>query len=135
MNPPVFQLASATRLEAAAFWSDTLLGRSLRQPQHRQLVARISFANRQPLAVAYNAAIEAAPANAVLLFCHDDLDLGPEPLGPHLEVALLRFDLVGVAGNQRQQNGQLAWWLDPRSGGLDHPFLSGALRHGAPESS
>ena len=135
MNPPMLQLVSATRLEEAAFWSDTLLGRSLRQPQHRQLLARIHFANRQPLAVAYNAAIEAAPAKAVLLFCHDDLDLGPEPLAPQLEAALLRFDLVGVAGNQRQQSGQLAWWLDPRSGSWDHPYLSGALRHGAPESS
>ena len=135
MNPPMVQLVSATRLEEAAFWSDTLLGRSLGQPQHRQLLARIHFANRQPLAVAYNAAIEAAPAKAVLLFCHDDLDLGPEPLAPQLEAGLLRFDLVGVAGNQRQQSGQLAWWLDPRSGSWDHPFLSGALRQGVPESS
>ena len=132
MSSELFQLVSATRLEAAAFWSDTLLGRSLGQPQHRQLVARISFANRQPLAMAYNAAIEAAPAKAVLVFCHDDLDLGPEPLVPQLEAALLRFDLVGVAGNQRHQSGQLAWWLDPRSGGWDHPYLSGALHHGAP---
>ena len=57
MNPPVFQLVSATRLEEAAFWSDTLLGRSLGQPQHRQLLARIPFANRQPLAIACNAAM------------------------------------------------------------------------------
>jgi len=135
MNPPVFQLVSATRLEEGAFWSDTLLGRSLRQPQHRQLVARIHFANRQPLADAYNAAINAAPAGAVLVFCHDDVDLGPEPLGPQLEVALARFDLVGVAGNQRHQRGQVGWWLDPRSGGWDHPFLSGALRHGTPEAA
>jgi hypothetical protein len=135
MNPPVFQLVSATRLEEGAFWSDTLLGRSLRQPQHRQLVARIHFANRQPLADAYNAAINAAPAGAVLVFCHDDVDLGPEPLGPQLEAALSRFDLVGVAGNQRHQRGQVAWWLNPRSGGWDHPYLSGALRHGTPEAA
>jgi predicted O-linked N-acetylglucosamine transferase (SPINDLY family) len=133
MSPQVCQLVSATRLEEAAFWSDTLLGRSLRQPQHRQLVARIHFANHQPLAVAYNAAIAAAPAGAVLLFCHDDLDLGPEPLEPELEAALARFDLVGVAGNQRHQSGQLAWWLNPRSGGLDLPYLSDALRHGTPK--
>lgn len=132
MSSELFQLVSATRLEEEAFWSDTLLGRSLRQPQHRQLLARIHFANRQPLAVAYNAAIEAAPAKAVLVFCHDDLDLGPEPLAPQLEAALLRFDLVGVVGNQRHQSGQLAWWLDPRSGGWDQPYLSGALHHGAP---
>jgi hypothetical protein len=135
MKSPEFQLVSATRLEEAAFWSDTLLGRSLRQPQHRQLVARICFSNDQPLAVSYNTAIDAAPAGAVLVFCHDDLDLGPESLGPELEAALARFDLVGVAGNQRQQSGQAGWWLNPRSGGWDHPFLSGALRHGTPDSS
>lgn len=134
MSPPVFQLVSATRLEEAAFWSDTLLGRSLRQPQHRQLVARIRFVNRDPLAITYNAAIEAAPAGAVLVFCHDDLDLGPETLGPELEAALARFDLVGVAGNQRHQSGQACWWLNPHSGGWDHPYLSGALRHGTPAS-
>jgi protein O-GlcNAc transferase len=133
MSPPVVQLVSATRLEETAFWSDTLLGRSLRQAQHRQLVARIHFANHQPLAVAYNAVIAAAPPGAVLVFCHDDLDLGPEPLAPQLQAALARFDLVGVAGNQRHQSGQVGWWLDPRSGGWDHPYLSGALRHGTPE--
>ena len=94
MTPPVVQLVSATRLEEAPFWNDTLLGRSLRQPQHRQLVARICFANRDPLAIPYNAAIEAAPAGAVLVFCHDDVDLGPEPLAPQLQAALARFDLV-----------------------------------------
>ena len=135
MTPPAVQLVSATRLEEAPFWNDTLLGRSLRQTQHRQLVARICFANRDPLAIHYNAAIDAAPAGAVLVFCHDDLDLGPDPLGPELEAALARFDLVGVAGNQRHQSGQIAWWLDPRSGGWDHPFLSGALRHGTLERS
>ena len=135
MTPPVVQLVSATRLEEAAFWNNTLLGRSLRQTQHRQLVARICYANRDPLAIHYNAAIDAAPAGAVLVFCHDDLDLGPEPLGPQLEAALQRFDLVGVAGNQRHQRGQVGWWLNPRSGGWDQPFLSGALRHGTPERS
>lgn len=131
----LIQLVSTTRLEAAAFWSDTLLGCSLRQAQHRELLTRIQFTNHQPLAVAYNAAIEAAPAGSVLVFCHDDIDLGPEPLGHQLKAALARFDLVGVAGNHRHQRGQIAWWLDPQSGGWDHPFLSGALRHGTPERS
>ena len=126
----LIQLVSVTRLEEASFWSDTLLGRSLRQPQHRQLVARIRFANHQPFAIAYNAAIESAPSGAVLVFCHDNVDLGPEALGPQLEAALTRFDLVGVAGNQRHQSGQAAWWLNPRSFGGDDPLLSGALSHG-----
>ena len=135
MSPQVLQLIAATRLEEAAFWSDTLLGCSLRQPQHRELLARIQFTNHQPLAVAYNAAIEAAPAGSGLVFCHDDIDLGPEPLGPQLHAALARFDLVGVAGNLRHQRGQIGWWRDPHSGGWDQPFLSGAIRHGTPDRS
>ena len=135
MSLQVLQLISATRLEEAVFWSDTLLGRSLQQAQHRQLVTRIHFSNLQPLAVTYNAAINAAPPGAVLVFCHDDVDLGPKSLVPQLQAALARFDLVGVAGNQRQQSGQVGWWLDPCSGGWDHPFLSGALRHGTPDAA
>ena len=95
----------------------------------------LCFSNVKPLADLYNRAINAASSSTVLVFCHDDVDLGPESLEPQLQAALARFDLVGVAGNQRHQRGQIAWWLDPRSGGWDHPYLSGALRHGRPGRS
>jgi protein O-GlcNAc transferase len=131
MNPPVY-LVSATRMEAEAFGNGTLLGRSLQQPQHRSLLPLITYANRDPLAVAYNAAIATAPAEALLIFCHDDVDLGPDPLDPQLDAAFCDFDLVGVAGNQRRQSGQMAWWLDGASLQWDHSQLSGGICHGQP---
>lgn len=128
-------IVCASRVSRSEFTQDTLLGRCLQRPEHRDYNTAICFSNSDPLAITYNAAIEAAPPGSVLVFCHDDLDLGPEPLEPQLQAALARFDLVGVAGNQRHQRGQIAWWLDPLRGGWDHPFLSGALRHGTPERS
>jgi protein O-GlcNAc transferase len=128
-------VVSATRLKEAAFWDDTLLGRSLQQPQHRSLQSRISFRNGEPLAISYNAAITVSPADAVMVFCHDDLDLGPDPLAAQLEAALARFDLVGVAGNQRRQPGQMAWWLEGSGLNWDHSHLSGGLEHGVPQQA
>jgi DNA-binding NarL/FixJ family response regulator len=57
MSTPAIHLVSATRVEPGAFGKVTLLGRSLQQPQHRSLLAVIAHANRDPLTVAYNAAI------------------------------------------------------------------------------
>jgi hypothetical protein len=42
MNTPAILLVAATRVEAGAFGSDTLLGRSLQQPQHQSLLAVIT---------------------------------------------------------------------------------------------
>ena len=128
-------IVCASRVSRSEFIQDTLLGRCLQRPEHRNYNTAICFGNSDPLAITYNTAIEAVQPGSVLVFCHDDLDLGPEPLGTQLQAALARFDLVGVAGNQRHQRGQIAWWLDPHSGGWDHPFLSGAIRHGTPQQS
>jgi tetratricopeptide (TPR) repeat protein len=124
-----------SRVSRSEFLQDTLLGRCPQRPEHRDYNTAICFGNSDPLAITYNSAIEAAPPGSALVFCHDDLDLGPEPLGTQLQAALARFDLEGVAGNQRHQRSQIAWWLDPHSGCWDHPFLSGAIRHGTPERS
>ena len=128
-------IVSASRLDRASFQTESLLGRSLQRPEHSSYASAISTSNSAPLALAYNAAIEAASADTLLVFCHDDVDLGPLPLEPQLKDALQRFDLVGVAGNQRHQPGQIAWWLDPGSGQWDYPFLSGAIEHGQPSQA
>lgn len=135
MKPELIQLVAATRHSEEGFWAISLLGKSLKGFHRHRLPIRICFSNSKPLADHYNEAINAVSPSTVLVFCHDDVDLGPEPLEPQLEAALSRFDLVGVAGNQRHQRGQIAWWLDPHSGDWDQPFLSGALRHGTPERS
>ncbi len=126
---------AATRLEEGAFWSDSLLGRSLARPPHAGHEHCIRYANRRALAHTYNRGLEQAADDALVVFCHDDLWLGEESLVPPLTQALERFDLVGVAGNRRRQHGQQAWWLNVDGSGWDHPQLVGALRHGRPEDA
>ena len=127
-------IVSATRSNEADFWLHSLLGCSLKQPQHSDLLARICFDNSKPLPLHYNASIDAVD-EGILIFCHDDVDLGADSLIPSLEAALERFDIVGVAGNQRSWPGQSSWWLMPNGIDFDYPFLSGAISHGLPESA
>ena len=135
MSKTPIQLIAATGHRSDCFHTDTLLGHSLQQTQHASLRPVIAYANQEPLAVHYNRAINDAPAEAVLVFCHDDLDLGPDDLTPALEMALARFDLVGVAGNQRCQSGQMAWHLEGSSLRLDQNHLSGRIYHGRNNTS
>jgi len=125
--PPL--LVSASRADAAGF-GRTLLGRSLALPAQRGWQPQLALANVRPLAEAYNRALEAADPAALILFCHDDVWLGEQPLAPLLAEALEVFDLVGVAGNGRRLAGQVCWWLRPGDGAWDHPHLVGAIRHG-----
>ena len=127
-------IVSATRLDHINFWHHSLLGRSLSRPQHSDLTARICFNNSEPLALHYNSSIDAVD-EGIIIFCHDDVDLGASSLIPFLEAALDRFDIVGVAGNQRSWPGQSSWWLKPNGIDFDYPFLSGAISHGLPESA
>ncbi len=125
---------AATRLEEA-FWADSLLGRSLTRPAHSSYGRCLSYANRRALACTYNCGLEQAADDALVVFCHDDVWLGEQPLVPPLTQALERFDLVGVAGNRRRLHGQQAWWLNADGTGWDHPQLVGVLRHGRPEAA
>jgi len=134
-SAPQLLVVAATRLEEEAFWNDSLLGRSLAHPAHSGYAHCIGYANHSPLALTYNRGLAQAPDGSLVVFCHDDLWLGEEPLGPQLEQALERFDLVGVAGNRRREAGVLAWWLKADGSEWDGANLVGALRHGNPEAS
>ena len=131
-SAPQLLIVSATRHQEDAFWSDSLLGRSLARQAHAGYGHCISYANTSPLALAYNRGLDQAPDASVVVFCHDDLWLGDEPLTPQLAEALERFDLVGVAGNRRRHAGAQAWWLKPDGSAWDWPNLVGGLRHGSP---
>jgi uncharacterized protein (TIGR03032 family) len=130
---PSLWIISASRVEEPKIAAHTLLGRSLALQAHQGVEHRISGANRHPLGLIYNAALSQAPADTIVVFCHDDLWLGDQPLLASLHDALERFDLVGVAGNRRLVPGHSAWWWDPATGGWDWPHLVGAIRHGTPE--
>ena len=129
-GPAELLLVSATRLDQAGFDAHTLLGQSLAAPQHAQIGRQITTTNQQALALAYNAAIEQAAPHTLLVFCHDDVWLGDQPLGPHLTEALQQFDLIGVAGNSRIAPGHSTWWLQPGTNQWDNPHLVGQIRHG-----
>ena len=134
-TPPQLLIVAASRLEEEAFWRESLLGRSLARQPHAGYDRCISYANTSALALTYNRGLEQAPAGSVVVFCHDDLWLGDDPLGPQLTKALENFDLVGVAGNRLRQGGAQAWWLKPDRSGWDWPNLVGALHHGSPETA
>ncbi len=112
-----------------------MLGRCLTRQEHRAYKSTLRCSNHESLAITYNAAIETSSPDTMLVFCHDDVDLGHDNLGPQLQDALARFDVIGVCGNQRHQSGQIAWWLDPTSDQWDHAYLSGAIRHGSLRSA
>lgn len=134
MSHPLL-LVAATRLEAEAFASESLLGRSLALPAHAGYRRHLAFANREPLALTYNRGLEQADDDSLVVFCHDDVWLGEAPLLPALREALERFDLVGVAGNARRSPGQQVWWRNPADGAWDHPHLVGHIRFGNPDAA
>jgi len=133
-SPPLV-IVSASRVDAAAFPSSTLLGRCLQLEAHCSYDQRISTGNRQPLAAIYNQALEQLHPESLVVFCHDDVWLGEADLGPPLLAALGTFDLVGVAGSRRILPGQPTWWLQPDGRTWDHPHLLGEIHHGDPGAS
>ena len=126
-------LVSASRVSAEAFTEQTLLGRSLQLPAHRSWQLLLHHDNRQSLGQLYNQALAQADPASLIVFCHDDVWLGEEPLLPALEEALQHYDLVGVAGNRCIKPGHSSWFMKPHGGGLDLPDLVGAIRHGSQE--
>ena len=91
---------TATRLSEKAFHRVSLLGSCLpRLGEFGPLALSLAHGNTRPLAEVYNAAIEAAAPDDVLVFVHDDVRLDDWMLAQRLQDALQHFDLVGVAGN------------------------------------
>ena len=127
---------TATRWTQAEFDVRSPLGRSL-APVHdvTPLELRVFASNTQALAWSYNAVIDAAAPDDVLVFVHDDVAVDDWMLGWRVQEALLHFDVVGVAGNRRHQPEQTAWLLLPHSSQWDAAFLSGAILHGSASTS
>lgn len=131
-------LVCATRHSPRAFERDSLLGPCLRRLGEFQTFGlKLAHGNTNALAEHYNAAIESAAPEDVLVFLHDDVRVDDWMFAQRLEEALAQFDVVGVAGNRRVQPRQVTWYLQPESTepGVaslwDHGWLSGAICHGA----
>ena len=131
-------LVCATRASLQAFPEQTLLGRCLpRLGQFMPFGLKLFPENTRPLGECYNAALDEAGPDDVLVFVHDDVQIDDWMLGQRLSEALGVFDVVGVAGNRRRQPGQLTWYLQPPAptaqgtteAPWDNEFLSGAISH------
>ena len=131
-------LVCASRASQQAFPVQTLLGASLaRLGEFMPFALRLFPNNSRALGACYNEALDAAAADDVLAFIHDDVRIDDWMLGQRLMDALSHFDVAGVAGNRRRQAGQFAWYLQPPvvadKGQLHAPWdsdhLSGAIVH------
>lgn len=128
-------LVGATKLREEAFWAESLLGRSLEKWRDLESLSwTISFENRRGLPRVYNESIERQRHVDVMVFMHDDVWLADEQWIEKVVEALRTFDVVGVAGNRRRQQGQCTWAFNPAiASGFqwDHPYLSGRIAHGS----
>jgi GT2 family glycosyltransferase len=126
------EIISATRKSAADFRDDSALGISLQRLAHdRQLVPRIATANARGLPDVYNASLDAAAGDSIVVFMHDDVWIDDHFFSQRIAEGLERFDVIGVAGNRRRISGQPAWlFVDPKFTWDQRENLTGSIGHG-----
>jgi GT2 family glycosyltransferase len=125
------EVVSATRLSEHDFWEKSPLGRSLCSFAHDPcFVSRISFENKRGLSEIYNESIQAPHDHEILLFVHDDIWLNDYFLVDRLVDSLKDFDVVGLAGNRRRSEQQIAWFSTGNNLIPDLQFLSGVVGQG-----
>jgi tetratricopeptide (TPR) repeat protein len=130
------RLVCATRLAQEQFFATAALARSLpyyrRFPKGQPIDLRL-FANHVgALGAAYNAAIEEARSECVILvFIREDVYLSDYYWARRLLEGLKDFELIGLAGNRRRAPGQASWlYLDDRLTEDAPENLSGAVGYG-----
>ena len=102
---------SATKLGEEAFWNTSALGQSMREHLQRdtRLSISVAFENQRGLPEIFNAAMDQAADDAVLVFIHDDVWIDEPYLVNTVLAGLQAFDVIGVAGNRRLLPNQPAW--------------------------
>lgn len=136
--PTSICFVAATRLNEQDFWSQSLLGRSLKIRLSREgVTCRIKFNNKEGLPSIYNRAITEEPSD-ILVFLHDDVWLEDTKVLQKIREGLRKNDVIGVAGNMRRTHQQPAWlFTQGPTGNLvyDGQHLSGSIAHGQPGST
>lgn len=137
-------LVSATRLPEERFWSESLLGRSLRAfPEELRPELALTFQNDGPsalgLPVIYNQALDLCPPGRNLVFVHDDVYLHDPQLELQVHWGLCDHDLIGIAGSLGAPLDAVSWGLHfdqalqyggwMRGPGFEQVRLSGAVSH------
>jgi len=127
---PKIEIVSATRLSQQEFAERSPLAHSLRRLADPRLAATIAFANRASLPDIYNAAIDRESDSQVLVFMHDDVWIDDYFFTERILGGLGQFDVIGLAGNRRRQQGQQGWcFFDDPATHDDPQYLSGRIAH------
>ena len=128
----VIKLVCATRASAAAFATETALGRCLHLYRWPLIQLRLFPSNGAGLSTVYNSVLRECESDpSIVVFLHDDVHLldffWPERIVAGLEA----FDIIGVAGNRRRLPRQPGWlFVDAHQTRDAAEHLSGVVSHG-----
>jgi hypothetical protein len=128
----VIKLVCATRASAAAFATDTALGRCLPLYRWPFVQLRLFPSNTAGLAALYNSVLRECETDpAIVVFVHDDVHLLDFFWPERIVAGLAAFDLIGVAGNRRRLPRQPGWlFVDAQQTRDAAEHLSGVVAHG-----
>lgn len=130
---PSLVVVSASKLSESAFWAQSALGLSIKRlvQQGENISVDIVFQNARGLPEIFNAAIERAHSEDILVFMHDDVWIDEYNFSQTVAAGLKKFDVIGVAGNKRRLPNQPAWcFVDQNFTWDDKNNLSGRVSHG-----
>jgi len=124
---------SASRLSPQQILERSPLALSLKRLHaDRRITSRFFADNTVGLPTLYNQVLDSTEGPDIQVFVHDDVWIDDSFVADRLVEGLAAFDIIGVAGNRRRLPGQVNWGLDPATGLLDRPHVSGRLTHGRP---
>jgi GT2 family glycosyltransferase len=133
--PVRVEIIIATQLSEADFWDKSATALSLRRLEYDdRWVPRVAFANKQGLPTIYNARVDSAKEDSILVFMHDDVWIDDHFFVDRILEGLKVYDVIGVVGNRRIVPMQPAWsFIGMDDNGFiwdDFSNFSGLIAHG-----
>lgn len=110
-QPADLLLVCATRESPERFMTHTATGRSVARLRAAGVNVRLNVLGNNGAALAkhYNAAIDPPLGQCIVAFAHDDIWIDDYFFAHHLHDGLLRYDVVGLAGNRNRVPYQPGW--------------------------
>jgi GT2 family glycosyltransferase len=128
---PGIEIVCATRFTEAEFWAKSALGQSIGAIAFDPCIStRIRFENRDGLPSLYNESIDSDNANEILLFIHDDVWLHDYYFVDRIIEGLAQYELIGLIGNTRRTDSQVAWFSKGATLEPNLECLSGVIGQG-----
>ena len=131
-NLPI-RIVCATRATRDSFLSQTATGKSIRSFINSSKVeVRLFAENKTGLSEVYNIAIRESQSNpAILVFMHDDIWISDYFWAERIRSNIMKFDVIGLAGNKRRLPFQPSWYFINDKFEPDQSCnLSGVIGHG-----